>query len=87
MKKFPCWVCKGAGGERDVVIPETGQGPYYECQYCEGEGMIEVGGEIHRKRKAEALGMEIVSFAGEKEREYTWDELREIGTKALALAT
>lgn len=84
-KSFPCWVCKGQGGEKEVVIEETGQGPWYECGYCEGEGLIEIGGTVHRKRKAEQLALEIVHFSKPEKEEWTNEELLEIGYKALNL--
>jgi len=83
-KSFPCWVCKGHGGERDIIIPETGQGPWYDCQYCEGEGMIEIGGRVHKDRYAESLGIKLLKFSGSG-KEYSFDELRELGYKAMAL--
>ena len=52
LKCFPCPYCKGQGGEKEVIC-DDGSGPYYECGYCEGEGMIVIGGEIHLRRKKE----------------------------------
>lgn len=82
-KYFPCWVCKGKGGEKEVVIEETGEGPFYECGYCEGNGLIEINGPIHRKIRAEKIATEIIKYG--PEREYTWEELQELGEKALNL--
>lgn len=47
-KKFPCPFCKGQGGYIDVVL-DFGQGPYYECGICKGEGMIVIDGPIHKE--------------------------------------
>lgn len=55
MKKFPCPICKGKGGWKEIIIYETGEGPYEECNYCEGKGMLEINGELHKKIKAEKL--------------------------------
>lgn len=37
---FTCQDCGGAGGDIDVVIPETGQGPWEPCGWCEGTGYV-----------------------------------------------
>ena len=47
-KSFPCPFCRGAGTWVEPVL-DYGQGPSYECGACEGHGMIEIGGAIHRK--------------------------------------
>lgn len=83
-KSFPCWVCKGSGGEKEIVTDE-GEGPWYDCGYCEGEGLIEIGGTVHRKRKAEQLAMEILHFSKPEKEEWTNEELLELGNKALNL--
>ena len=83
-KSFPCWVCGGKGTWIEPVTDE-GQGPRESCGYCEGEGMIEIGGAVHRRRKAESIATQIIAFSGEKDREYSWNELQEIGEKALNL--
>lgn len=51
MRKFPCPYCKGQGGEIEIVIEETREGPYYDCGICEGQGMIPIGGRIHQMIK------------------------------------
>ena len=36
-----CPVCKGEGGEYDAVIYHgAGGGPYYQCVYCDGTGIV-----------------------------------------------
>ena len=36
-----CPMCKGEGGERDPVLYNgIGGGPWYECEFCDGEGRI-----------------------------------------------
>jgi hypothetical protein len=39
-RKYVCQDCRGRGGEIDVVLPETGQGPWEECGWCEGTGYV-----------------------------------------------
>lgn len=58
-KYFPCPVCKGRGswpGEYehdsvDGVSFSVQISPDEECGYCNGDGMIEIGGEIHQRIK------------------------------------
>lgn len=52
-RKFPCPYCKGKGSWVEAVY--YNQGPTYECGGCNGEGMIEIDGEIHQKIKASKL--------------------------------
>lgn len=84
MKRFPCWVCGGKGTWIEPVTDE-GQGPLESCGYCEGEGMIEIGGKIHRRHAAEAIAMKILAFRKDVKEEWTWEELQELGNKALNL--
>lgn len=77
---FPCQYCKGSGigeeGESDgwqQISPDT------PCGNCDGQGMIEIGGEIHLRNKAISLGLKHLT----EDREYSWDELLEIGRKYL----
>ena len=83
MKKryFPCPICKAEGGWCDdyddlghCIIP-------IECGWCEGEGMVEINGEVHMKRKIEKAGMAQMN----EDREYSWEEIYEMGRKALNL--
>lgn len=39
-RKLICQDCGGAGGWVEVVLHETGQGPWIECGWCEGTGYI-----------------------------------------------
>jgi hypothetical protein len=79
MKKFPCPICKGKGGDHE----EWG---FEECNYCEGEGMIEIKGKIHTKWKALNLGINIVTFVQPKGKDYlSTNELIKIGRKAMNL--
>lgn len=39
-KKLVCQECGGAGGEINVVLPETGEGPWEPCGWCEGIGYV-----------------------------------------------
>jgi len=83
-KTFPCGVCKGRGYFHEDVL-EYGQGPDYDCGWCEGEGLIEIGGAIHRKHAAEKIAMDILHFRKPSKQEWTWDELQDLGNKALDL--
>ena len=52
--KLTCQECHGQGGEIEVVIPETGQGPWYDCGFCEGIGLVTPwarGGWLRYKRQ------------------------------------
>jgi hypothetical protein len=85
-KTFPCWVCRGQGYFHEDVL-EYGQGPDYDCGYCEGEGLIEIGGAIHRKHFAEKLAMDILHFKRDDPKYntdgYSFEELQVMGEKAL----
>ena len=37
--KCPC--CNGEGGEHDIIT-DDGQGPYYECGFCNGNGTVAI---------------------------------------------
>ena len=39
-RKLICQECGGAGSFHEVVIPETGEGPDYNCGFCEGVGYV-----------------------------------------------
>ena len=45
-KRFPCPYCRGEGSWVEPVL-DDGSGPEYNCGFCGGEGMIEVGSEKH----------------------------------------
>lgn len=52
MKKVPCWVCKGKGNMDDEEYIEEGcTKPATPCDWCGGDGMIEIGSEQHMKYK------------------------------------
>ena len=36
---FVCQECRGRGGEVEPVTDE-GQGPWYDCGFCEGTGLV-----------------------------------------------
>ena len=75
---FPCQICKGQGGWKEVIC-DDGTGPYDECGNCEGKGLIEIGGEIHLRNKAFKFGLKHIT----ENRSYSWDEIVEIGRKYL----
>ena len=79
-KYFPCWVCKGKGGETEVVT-DDGRGPYYPCNYCEDKGMIEINGKRHMEIKRENIAIEAVTKFGTRDEGYSVEELQEIGMK------
>jgi len=85
MKTFPCWVCKGQGGEKQQIC-DDGSGPYDECGYCEGKGLIEVGGKVHKRIRAFDIGIKILSFYKPyPEDGWSYEEILSIGMKALNL--
>jgi DnaJ-class molecular chaperone len=38
-KLWVCPACHGMGGEKEVIC-DDGSGPFYQCGYCKGEGII-----------------------------------------------
>jgi len=40
-KLTECPLCKGRGGETDVIT-DDGLGPYYECTLCDGKGFLNI---------------------------------------------
>lgn len=63
MKKIPCWLCKGSGIIEEGERIDVGLGPFItqqvsadlECGFCEGEGMIEIGGPKHLEYKRDIM--------------------------------
>jgi hypothetical protein len=49
-KSFPCPYCKGQGGEKEPIL-DNGEGPWFECGMCDGQGMVEINGPIHQIMK------------------------------------
>lgn len=83
-KSFPCWVCRGRGSWTEPIL-DDGSGPRESCAYCEGEGLIEIGGKRHMEIAAERIAMEILKYRKDAKEEWTWDELLDLGTRALNL--
>lgn len=83
-KHFPCWVCEGKGTWVEPVL-DDGSGPTEYCGFCEGKGLIEIGGKRHREITAESLALKIIRFKKPKKEDWTIDELRLLGNKALDL--
>jgi hypothetical protein len=86
MKTFPCPICKGSGiGEKgecvDVGIGMVQVSADWPCGWCVGEGMVEIGGTTHLKRKAEKKGYEMLT----DDQEYTIEQIREMGAKSLGI--
>ena len=89
-KTFPCWLCKGSGISEEGEYVDVGIGMMqvsadWPCNYCDGKGLIEVGGPVHRRITAERLALEIIKFCKPSKEEWTNEELQEIGNKALNL--
>lgn len=38
-RQLLCQECRGAGGETDVIL-DDGTGPWEECGFCEGTGLV-----------------------------------------------
>ena len=81
---FPCPYCKGRGGYTEVIL-DDGTGPYEPCYACDDKRMVEIGGEVHRKWKAEHIALEIINFVKPSKDEWSMAELFELGNKALDL--
>ncbi len=48
--------------------------------------MIVIGGPVHRRITAERIALQIIKFRTDlKKEEWTWEEIKELGNKALAL--
>jgi len=42
-----CPICKGEGGEYEAVLWKgAGGGPWYDCEFCDGEGRVRWWGLI-----------------------------------------
>lgn len=39
IKKVQCPMCRGNGGYTEAVL-DDGSGPFYDCGYCIGEGVM-----------------------------------------------
>lgn len=76
-KYYPCPACKGQGRFLEEYIDVWPR--YLTCNNCEGEGLIEIGGEIHLRNKALKLGLKHL----EEGREYEYYEIINIGKKYL----
>ena len=88
MKKkryFPCQICKGKGNFGDGDFVDVGIGTpmqvsaHNTCGNCDGQGMIEIGGDIHLRNKAISCGLKHLT----ENKDYSWDEIMEIGRKYL----
>jgi DnaJ-class molecular chaperone len=40
-KLYPCQECGGDGRHIEVVLQETGQGPWEDCGWCNGTGKVD----------------------------------------------
>jgi hypothetical protein len=49
-RSFPCPYCKGQGEWVEAVL-DDGSGPTVSCGACNGQGMIEIGSELHQRLK------------------------------------
>lgn len=80
MKKFPCPICKGKGGYKEVIL-DDGSGPYYPCINCEDKGMIEVDSKRHKEMKYEKIAIKALEYFKPSKAEWSWEELLELGKK------
>lgn len=63
---YPCPYCKGDPIEYEYVDGQE-VALLSACNYCEEQGMIEIGGEVHMRHKRERVGMEaLMAFGGEE---------------------
>jgi len=74
---FPCPICKGQGGWHEAIL-DDGSGPYDECGYCQGEGLIEIRGKRHQELRKENIAMQAITYFANKE-EWEHKEIVEIG--------
>lgn len=77
---FPCPICHGQGGEKQVIL-DDGSGPYYECDYCNGEGLIEIGGKRHREIMHSNIAIDAVTKFKPERVEWSYGELISLGKK------
>lgn len=75
---FPCWACRGEGRRKEPIL-DDGSGPIETCGYCDGEGMIEIGGSLHKKIKKEFVALKALEKFGEKEDGYSYQEILKLG--------
>jgi hypothetical protein len=89
VKKFPCKYCKGTGIIENGEFNDDGLqiSPNIECSNCDGEGMIEIGGNVHLRIKAFNIGCDILWALGRnKGKAFTYNHIVRIGKKALLLS-
>lgn len=77
---FPCPICKGKGGWKEVVL-DDGSGPWDECGYCNGDALIEIDGKTHMKIKYHNIAMKAITYFKPKQEEWSWQELQDLGLK------
>ena len=51
---FPCPACKGEGSWIEDYF-EFGPGPSYNCVLCNGEGIIQIGSDLHWQIKRDKV--------------------------------
>jgi len=76
-RKYPCPSCKGKGRFLEDMVDVWPV--YLDCTNCDGQGMIEIGGEIHLRNKAFRLGEKHL----EEDKDYDYQEIINIGKKYL----
>ena len=81
-KHFPCPVCKATGM---TEAPEYEDGfqitPGIDCYYCEGEGSIEIGSELHIKNNEMKMGMLAIRYFNPPRETWTINEIQELGER------
>lgn len=89
MKKFPCWVCKGSGIVEEGERVDIGLGPFVtaqvspdiKCEYCNGEGMIEINSPLHRTIKRYQLQTYLWTQFAPKDFDPPEDRMRFVDTR------
>ena len=89
---FPCPICKGKGhldnGQwEEVASFDLGTlsiqiSPDTPCGYCYAEGMIEIGGKLHKRKQAYNRGEELLNkrFNNKDwDRWYSYNEIVRLG--------
>ncbi len=81
-KTFPCWVCKGQGGDTEYI-----DGYHYQswsCAYCRGEGLIEIGGPTHFENSKEKAVNDLVAALWRWIPESQWEDSYKFAREAVA---
>ncbi len=79
-------ICKGKGDFDDGDYVDVGFGgggiqvsADTPCNYCDEQGMIEIGGEVQKRNRIFKLGMEYLEKHAEEGKSYSSEEIMAIG--------